>query len=438
LGVGASRLKEVVQKCRQEFRNLSFKASLPDQDERRFYLAEDFPEELKDDGVRWRLQVGNGLIAEEAVLFSGGGAVVGHVPRGLPGIAFPHITVSGLFQLLPMALVISLLGFMEAISIAKAMATRTGQTVDPNQELIGQGLANIAGAMTGGYPVSGSFSRSAVNLQAGAVTGMSNVFSSVFVLLTLLFLTPLLYYLPQPVLAAIIMMAVLGLVNVRGFVHAWRAKWYDGAIAIITFLCTLFFAPHLDTGIMIGVVLSIGLHLFRDMRPSIALLAMHPDGTYRNRARFKLAQCRHIAVIRYQGSLIFANVSYLEECVLEQVAKMPELKHILIVGNGINELDASGEDMLSVIVDRLIAAGYQVSFSGLNDSVMDTMRHTGIYRRIGDDHFYRNVTRAIDSIWPSAHIATSETAQCPLIIPVKIDEGSAEESKTTAGVHFAR
>ncbi len=186
---------------------------------------------------------------------TGGGAVVGVIPRGLPSLTMPKIDLKTLLHLFPYAAIISLLGFMEAISIAKAMAGKTGQRLDPNQELIGQGLANIFGSIGESYPTSGSFSRSEVNLQAGAVSGLSSVFTSLTVVIVLLFFTPLLYHLPQPVLAAVIMMAVIGLVNVSGFIHAWNAQWYDGAISIITFIATLAFAPHLDKGIMIGVVL---------------------------------------------------------------------------------------------------------------------------------------------------------------------------------------
>jgi len=303
---------------------------------------------------------------------------------------------------------------MEAISIAKAMAARTGQRLDPSQELVGQGLANIVGSISQSYPVSGSFSRSAVNLQAGAVTGLSNVFSSIFVMITLLFFTPLLYHLPQAVLAAIIMMAVIGLVNLKGFVHTWQTQWYDGAIAIITFICTLAFAPHLDRGIMIGVVLSIGLYLLRNMKPDIAMLSKHPDGTYRNADRFGLEVCRHIAVIRFNGSLFFANVNYLEEKILEEVASMPELRQVLIVGNGINELDASGVETLSILTDRLRDAGYDISISGLNDSVLDVMRRTNLYEKIGEENLFRNVAMAIDKIYDKTH-KDSQEKECPLI-----------------------
>jgi len=415
-------LKELTSLSRQEIRSFQFRAAAGETD-LRFYPIESFPRNLENDGLVWRLKVENKKMDMNNITLRGGGAVVGHIPEGLPSFKVPTVDFNLLLTLLPMAMIISLLGFMEAISIAKAMASKTGHRLDPNQELIGQGLANMIGAAGQSYAVSGSFSRSAVNLQAGAVTGLSNVFSSAIVVLTLLFFTPLLYFLPQAVLAAIIMMAVFGLINIRGFIHAWNAQWYDGLISVLTFVCTLAFAPHLDRGIMIGVGLSIMLHLLRDMKPSIAMLAKHPDGTYRNRHRFGLASCRHIAVVRYQGSLIFANVNYLEETILEQVASKPELKHIIIVGNGINELDASGEEMLSALVNQLWEAGYDLSFSGLNDQVIDVLRRTDLLDRIGEDHFYRDVTRAIDSIWDEAH-KDSDEIQCPIIVPVKEGESN--------------
>ncbi len=364
----------------------------------------------------WRIKVGNTPLDETAITFVGGGEVVGIIPRGLPAFKTPKLDFEVILSLFPMAAIISLLGFMEAISIAKAMAARTGQRLDPDQELIGQGLANIVGSLGQSYAVSGSFSRSAVNIQAGAISGLSNVFSSGVVVITLLFFTPLLFHLPQAVLAAIIMMAVIGLVNVRPFIHAWRAQRFDGIVGIITFVCTLAFAPHLDRGIMVGVLLSLGGHLFRGMKPDIALLSMHPDGTYRNSVRFRLRQCRHIAVIRYFGSLFFANVNYLEEQILERVASMPELKHILIVGNGINHLDASGEETLSRLVTSLRDAGYDLSISGLNDQVLDVMQRSGLLSQIGDDHIFRTAARAIQSIYDRTHAGTTEQL-CPLKQP---------------------
>jgi MFS superfamily sulfate permease-like transporter len=184
-------------------------------------------------------------------------------------------------RLLPAALIISLLGFMEAISIAKAMAARTKQKLDANQELVGQGLANMVGSLTLSYPVSGSFSRSAVALQAGARTGLGNVVSGLVVVVVLLFLSRWLYYLPEAVLAAIIMVAVLGLVKVDGFVHAWHANRLDGVVGVVTFVTTLVVAPHLEWGIATGVALSLGAYLYRTMRPKVVELAPHPDGAPR-------------------------------------------------------------------------------------------------------------------------------------------------------------
>ncbi len=362
---------------------------------------------------KWRLNVGNGRLDPESMTLSKGGAVVGKIPEGLPAFSVPRIDFDTIFELLPAAMIISLLGFMEAISIAKAMAGKTGQRLNVNQELIGQGLANIAGSFCRSYAVSGSFSRSAVNIQAGAVTGLSSVISSLVVVIVLLFLTPLLYHLPQAVLAAIIMMAVIGLLNFKSFLHAWHAQWHDGLISITTFVSTLVFAPHLDRGIMIGVFLSLMLYLVRNTRPAVAKLSLHVDSSYRNRDRFELEQCPYVVVIRYSGSLVFCNVEFLENQIIEAIENMPKLKHVLLVGNGINELDTSGVDTMSAIIDRLRARGLGFSISGLNDVVIDVMERTGLVAKIGENNFYRDVTRAIDSIWDETHAGVDEP-HCPL------------------------
>ncbi len=418
--VEIEELKERISQDRSNLRNTEFKASKNPDGSLIFCNASKLLPGREYGHRHWTLKVGNGILDMSALTFVGGGAVVGKIPAGLPGFKKPELDFKIMIDLFPMAVIITLLGFMEAISIAKAMAARTGQRLSPNQELIGQGMANIVGCFGQSYAVSGSFSRSAVNLQAGAYSGLSSVISSVFVMVTLLLFTPLLYYLPQAVLAAIIMMAVVGLINVSGFIHSWKAQKYDGIISVITFVCTLAFAPHLDRGILIGVGLSLILYLLRGMRPNIAMLSRHPDGTFRNRERFGLAQCQHIAVIRYMGSLYFASVNYLERQVLDVVACMPELKHVVIVGNGINELDASGEDMLSHLIDRLREAGYDISISGLNDHVLDTMKRTYLYYKIGEDHLFRNAERAVKAIHAKAHEGSDEK-RCPLFEVVHIE-----------------
>jgi len=378
-----------------------------------FYAKGDIPADVEIEKRKWKLKVGNKPLDLNKLWLASGGAVVGSIPQGLPKIKTPRMDFSVMLDLLSMAVIISILGFMEAISIAKAMATRTGQRLNPNQELIGQGLANLAGSFTQCYPVSGSFSRSAVNIQSGAVTGLSSFFSSFIVMMTLLFFTPLLYHLPQSVLAAIIMMAVIGLLNIKGFIHAYQAQKYDGIIAIVSFVFTLAFAPHLDKGIMIGVALSVGYFLFRNIKPDMAILSKYTDGTYRNADRRGLLKCRHIAVVRFNNSLFFANVNYLEDKVLELVSTMKELRHIHIVCNGINELDASGEATMSVLVRRLKEKNIGLSLSGVNENVMDVLIRTHLIGSIGENNIFGNVSIAVHFLYERTHRGSAE-GKCPL------------------------
>jgi SulP family sulfate permease len=409
-----SKLREEAHLEREKIRNFYLGQITDSQNLSTFFQKGDDvtkSERIKDN---WHILVNNGKINMDAIKISSGGDVVGIIPQGLPGFKTPRPDLSIIFKLIPAAIIISLLGFMEAISIAKAMAAKTGQRLNPNQELIGQGLANIVGSMFQSYSVSGSFSRSAVNIQAGAFSGLSNVFSSAVVVIVLLLLTPLLYHLPQAVLATIIMAAVIGLVNVKGFVHAWKVRRSDGIISIITFALTLIFAPHLEWGILVGVLLSVILYLMRVMKPEIALLSRHPDGTWRNSRRFHLKKCKYIAVIRYSGSIFFANTNYLEEKMLDMIQNMPELKHVILVGNGINELDASGEEMLSLLVERFQELGLEFSITGLNDPVIDILKKTYLYERIGENHIFRNVARALEMVHSDAHV-NSDEKKCPLI-----------------------
>jgi len=406
--------KEEAASIRSKLRSLLFTGVTDADGKRVFYLQGSSSSEIKGDGRTWQIKVGNTPLKEDSLLFYGGGAVVGVVPKGLPSFTVPKFDLKVAGHLFSYAAIIALLGFMEAISIAKAMAAKTGQRLDPNQELIGQGLSNILGSIGKSYPVSGSFSRSAVNLQAGAVTGLSSVFTSLAVVVVLMFLTPLLYHLPQSVLAAVIMMAVIGLINVSGFVHAWHAQWYDGAISIITFLATLAFAPHLDKGIMIGVVLSILVFLYKNMRPTVASLSRYEDEALRCVTTHGLKECPYISMVRFDGPLFFANASYLEDKITEFMLKKKDLKHIIIVANGINDIDASGEETLSLLVDRVRSAGVDISMSGVNESVMRVLDRTHFIARIGKDHLYPTMEKAISSVHEEAHASGGEEV-CPLL-----------------------
>ncbi len=360
------------------------------------YPADRVPAGVQTDGNTYRIR---GVKPGEFKLV-GGGEVVGKIPEGLPAISMPTINLDALGSLLSAAIVISLVGFMEAISIAKALATKAKQKVDPNQELIGQGLSNIVGGFTSAFPVSGSFSRSAVNFNAGAKTGMAAVITALFVLLALLFLTPLLYHLPQAVLAAIIIMAVIGLINFGAVKHAWHASRHDGIAAIVTFIATLLFAPHLDNGIMVGAGLAILLYLYRTMEPRVAQLGRFHDGTLRDvKVNPDIPTSPHIIALRFDGSLYFANVAYFEDTLLEAVAHKPDAKYVLVVGDAINQLDASGEEVVHHLVSRLRDGGMDIVFSGLKKQVLDVMRHTGLFELIGQDNIFATEDQAIEAIY---------------------------------------
>ncbi len=405
-------LRKEGKKMRKQLRKFLLEG-VKEKDRYSFYLLGKVPKGISSDGKIYKLDVRNQPFNLNQIVFSGGGGVVGNIPAGLPTIEIPYIDLKIIPHLLTSILIIALLGFMEAISIANAIASRTGQHLYPSKELIGQGLANIAGAITHGHPVSGSFARSAINYQYGGVTGLSNVFAGLFVALTLLFFTPILYHLPQSVLGAIIIVAVTGLINLKGIVILFRIQFYDGMIALITLVSTLYFAPHLDKGIMVGIALSLTLYLLRRIEPTITYLSKMADGSYRDSRRFHLAECKHILIIRFQGSLTFTNCSYLESQIHNKVEKMPHLNHIVIVSNAINELDTSGTDVLSALLDFLSQKGIKLYFSGLTQPILAVLKRTNLYEKIGEDHFCPNVRLTIPNIWEAAH-EKSDEEHCPL------------------------
>nr|WP_321464957.1 SulP family inorganic anion transporter [uncultured Desulfobulbus sp.] len=402
---------------RKQLRLMKFEKA-QDGDKVVFYPKGAIPAGVTTDDGTWRMKVGNNPLKTDNLLLMGGGAIVGKIPEGLPTITMPKVNGSLTMKLLPTAVIISLLGFMEAIAIAKAMAAKTGQKLDPNQELIGQGLANILGSFGSSYAVSGSFSRSAVNLQAGAATGISSVITSIVVVITLLFLTPLLYHLPQAVLAAVIMMAVIGLVNTKGFVHAWHAQKHDGIISIISFLVTLAYAPHLDKGIMVGVALSMGVFLYKSMRPVVAKLSMYKDGSLQSAEHHRLRGCRHIAVVRFDGALFFANASYLDEQIIKFRNEMPDLRYVLLDASGINDIDASGEEELALLVDRLHAAGFGFGVCNAKGPILDVLDRTHLFDKIGRENFYADTKAAVADIVNKVHeqpdLPSGGCKSCPL------------------------
>jgi len=343
-----------------------------------------------------------------------GGQVVGFVPEGLPALVVPSFDKEIILQLGMTALIISLVGFMEAIAVAKAMAARTRQRLDADQELVGQGLSNIVSGFTSGYPVSGSFSRSAVNIDAGAETGFSSIVTGLIVGVSLLFLTPLLFHLPQATLAAVIMLAVAGLVKVRPIIDAWRAEPHDAIVAVVTFVLTLYIAPHIEYGIMVGVMLSLVLFVFRTMRPRVAEVSRFKDGTMRDViVHPELMLSDKISIIRFDNSIYFANASYFEDKVLEVMAKYPDLKFIILDAQGVNMIDSTGDEILHHVTERLRENGIELLVAHPKKQFMDSLRGTKVLDYLGEEHVFSRMQYALDYAWDSLG-DEYDRSNCPL------------------------
>ena len=415
-------LDEATTRSRKSFRALQKERfAWVETDDGQLSVESSVTKEQQTDGNRWQF---NGLTDDGAVMLRAGGRIVGDIPKGLPSIRFPELDFSLISQLFFAAITIGLIGFMEAIAIAKAMATRTRQRLDTNQELVGQGISNIVGSFFQSYATSGSFSRSAVNIGAGAKTGFSSVVTGLMVLITLLFFTELLYNLPQATLAAVIMMAVIGLVNVKHFIHTWKVYRSDGIIAMITFFLTLIFAPHLENAIIIGVILSLGMFLYRTMKPRVAALSRFKDGTLRDADLHQMDTCEYVSVIRFDGPLYFANTSYFEDMIIERSANKPSLKYIVVDGQGVNSIDATGEEMLASLTRRLEKTGVIMIFANFKRQVILVLHNSGFIEQLGGERFFATADQALDAIWEELG-DSHDIVECPLTMACVV-EGSGE------------
>jgi len=362
----------------------------------KFYLTDQVPEDVETDGRHWRVK----KIEDGKIILTGGGEVVGGIPSGLPSFRLPTLTIEAFLQLLSAAFIIALVAFMECISMAKALAANTKQRLNPNQELIGQGIANVGGSFFQAYPATGSFTGSVINLQAGAKTGIAMVSNGIFVAITLLFLAPYLYHLPKATLGVIVLLAVFSLLTPSAIWHAWKANKADGVVAVVTFVVTLISAPHLDRGILIGAGLALALYLYRSMKPRVAKLGRYADGTLRDiKVNPGIPTSEHVIAIRFDGQLYFANVPYFEETILSAVADKPDAKYMLIVGDGINNLDATGEDVIRNLNQQLKGSDVTLIFSGLKKQVLDVMRNTGLFEEITQEHIFATEDLALNAIY---------------------------------------
>ncbi|NMG40145.1 sulfate permease [Chelativorans sp. ZYF759] len=304
-----------------------------------------------------------------------GVSLVGAIPSGLPPIGLPSIDLEVVRVLIVPAFLISLVGFVESVSVAQTLASKRRQRIQPDQELIGLGAANIASGISAGYPVTGGFARSVVNFDAGAQTPAAGVFTAIGIALATLFLTPWLANLPQATLAATIIVAVLSLVDLKAIGRVWRYSKVDFSAMAVTIAGTLFMG--VETGIVLGVVLSLLLHLYRSSRPHVAVVGQ-VQGTehFRNIDRHAVETRPDLVTIRIDESLYFANSRFLEDKVAALVAERPEVRHVVLMCSAINAIDASALASLEEINHRLSDAGIKLHLSEVKGPVMDRLQRT--------------------------------------------------------------
>ncbi|MGD8556774.1 MAG: SulP family inorganic anion transporter [Chromatiales bacterium] len=406
----AENKREMIQ-LRLELHHLKLRG-VEQPDSETLYFAEGNTPEHNGQDKLWRFQgVSNG-----EVTLSAGGDVVGDIPAGLPSFQAPVVQWDLILALLPAALVMALIGFMEATSISKAIATDTGERVSANKELIGQGLANIAGSFFSAFTVSGSFSRSAVAARSGAKTGLFAIISALAVVLVLLFFTEYLYDLPQAVLAVIVMMAVFSLIRIKPLVQAWKVDKVGALTGVITFVATLVMAPAIANGILIGVGLTILICLVRTMKPRADIVSRKPDGTLGGIQANNLTPIsEHFVPVRFDGSLTFVNVAYFEDIILEALSDFPKAKAILVVGSAINEIDASGEEKVREVAERLQQRGVKLMFSGLKHQVRRLLERAGVVELLGRESFFPDKETALRSLCMTYGECTEGSTRQPRI-----------------------
>ncbi len=312
--------------------------------------------------------------------------VVGEIPRGLPPLTIPTLSPTLWVALIPAAALVSIVGFVESVSVARTLAARRRQRVGADQELVGLGVANLAASFTGGYPVSGSFSRSAINSDAGAVTPMAGVFTGAGILATVLFLTPLFYNLPQAVLGATVIVAVLSLVDVKELKRTFIYSKSDFAAAAVTILVVL--GVGVEPGIVAGVLLSVALFIWRASRPHMAVVGKVP-GTehFRNILRHQVITSETVLSVRVDESLCFVNAPYFEDRIQALVAERPALQHLVLMCSAINFIDASGLASLKTVAGRLTAAGIEFHLSEVKGPVMDQLERSDFFDHLTGEIF---------------------------------------------------
>ncbi len=328
-------------------------------------------------------------------LSESGVKIVGEVPSGLPSPSLPYFSWESMQKLLPLALMISFIAYMESIAVAKAIAKKEKYKLDSNQELKGLGLANLVAAFFSSMPVTGGFSRTAVNYQSGARTGMASLISAAFIVVTLLFLTPLFYHLPKAVLAAIIMVAVYGLIDVKEFKHLFHIKKSDGWLLAITFLVTLLVG--IDAGIFTGMGLSLGLFIWRSSKPHSAELGYLPkQKVFRNIQRFPEAQTfPGVLILRVDESLYFANMAFLEDKIESLLNQKPEVKKVILDMSGVADMDAVAIEQMESFMQDYKKQGIEFHFAAMKGPVRDLVARAHWPEKMGPAVSHLSVEQAL-------------------------------------------
>jgi SulP family sulfate permease len=330
--------------------------------------------------------------------------VIGDIPQGLPSLALPSFDPDLWQQLFVSALLISVVGFVESVSVAQTLAAKRRQRISPDQELIGLGTSNLASSFSGGFPVTGGFSRSVVNFDAGAETPAAGALTAIGIAIATLLLTPLIFFLPKATLAATIIVAVLSLVDLAALKRTWIYSRSDFSAMLVTIIVTL--VQGVELGIIAGVGLSIFLHLHRTSTPHSALVGQVP-GTehFRNIDRHEVKTDRHILTLRIDESLYFANARYLEDRVYELVALTPTVKHLILMCPAVNLIDASALESLEAINARLKDSGVTFHLSEVKGPVMDKLKRS---------HFLDDLTGQVFL----SQFAAWEALRCPQKAPL--------------------
>lgn len=347
--------------------------------------------------------IATAIVGGAALDIDAGVAVVGTIPAGLPSLAAPSFDPALWGDLAPSSFAIALVSFVESVAIAKVLAARRRERVVSNQELVGLGLANVAGAFTGASPVCGGFARSAVNFQGGARTQMAAIVTAILVGASTIALTPLFAHLPQAVLAAIIVVSVLGLFEPRSFVRNFRYSKADGIAQGVTFAAVL--ALGIEYGILSGIALSLLFHLWRTTRPHIATVGrVGASEHFRNVLRHSVTTYPGLLLMRVDESLYFPNIKFIEERVLEVVAEQAGLRHFVLICSSINVIDASALETLEELRFTLGERGVGLHLAEVKGPVMDKLERVGFIDKLGRDHVHLSTHAAVQQLSGNASV----------------------------------